>query len=152
MTHRAVTFAGYGDPEVLDIIDLPEAHAGPGHVRVRMRAAGIQPFDCAFRRGDLAGFMTASFPQILGNDFAGVIDEVGPGVNAFAEGDEVLGYCTLEAHAELIVVDADHIVHRPAAMPCAISASVQVTRCSCTLQPVGWAPWPCNSPAPGVRA
>lgn len=117
MNQRAVTFSQYGDPSVLTLIELPEPHAGPGQVRVRMRAAGIQPFDCAFRRGDLAGFMQATFPQVLGNDFAGVVDEIGAGVTGVQAGDEVLGYCTLAAHAELIVVDAGDVVHRPASLP-----------------------------------
>ncbi len=76
-TQRAVAFSEYGDPAVLRLTDLPEPHARAGQVRVRMRAAGVQPFDCAFRRGDLQGFMPATFPQVLGNDFAGVVDEVG---------------------------------------------------------------------------
>lgn len=81
-----------------------------------MLAAGVQPFDCAFRRGDLRGFMSATFPQVLGNDFAGVVDEVGEGVAGVQIGDEVLGYCTLAAHAELIVVDAGAVVARPPTM------------------------------------
>lgn len=117
MLYRASAFSEYGDPAVLKLIERPEPHPGPGQLRVRMRASGVQPFDCAFRRGDLAGFMPASFPQVLGNDFAGVVDDVGEGVTAFTVGDEVLGYCTLEAHAELIVVDATQVVHRPATLP-----------------------------------
>lgn len=115
-TQRAVAFSEYGDPSVLQVMDFPEPHAGEGQVRVRMRAAGVQPFDCAFRRGDLQGFMPARFPQVLGNDFAGVVDEVGEGVAGVHLGDDVLGYCTLAAHAELIVVDADAVVPRPPTM------------------------------------
>lgn len=117
MTHRAVAFSTYGDPSVLELIERPDPHPGPGQLRVRMRASGLQPFDCAFRRGNLAGFMPATFPQVLGNDFAGTVDEVGEGVDSFIAGDEVLGFCTLDAHAELIVVDAAHVVHRPATLP-----------------------------------
>ena len=53
MTRRAVVFEAHGDPSVLALVERPEPHAGPGQVRARMRAAGVQPFDCAFRRGDL---------------------------------------------------------------------------------------------------
>lgn len=113
MSTRAVTFSTYGDPSVLELTEVPEPHASRGEVRVAMRAAGVQPFDCAFRRGDLAGFLPAMFPQMLGNDFAGVVDEVGEGVPDLQPGDEVLGYCTLAAHADLIVVAASAVVRRP---------------------------------------
>ncbi len=113
----AAAFSAYGDPDVVHLVDMAEPHAGPGEVRVRMRAAGVQPFDCAFRRGDLQSFMPARFPQVLGNDFSGVVDEVGDGVTGTREGDHVLGYCTLGAHAELIVVAADQIVGRPPSLP-----------------------------------
>lgn len=127
MTQRVVAFREHGAPSVLEVIEVPEPHAASGQVRVRMRAAGIQPFDCAFRRGDLAGFMAASFPQGLGNDFAGVIDEVGDGVDALTRGDEVLGFCTLQAHAELIVVDAADVVSRPAGLPWPVAGGLSAS-------------------------
>ncbi len=113
----AIVFSEYGPASVLHQIDRPEPHAGPGQVRVRMRAAGVQPFDCAFRRGVLAGFLPATFPQGLGNDFAGVVDQVGDGVVGTSVGDDVLGFCTLAAHAELLVVDAEAVVPRPETLP-----------------------------------
>lgn len=127
MTHRVLAFTEYGPPSVLQLLDLPKPHAGPGQVRVRMRAAGIQPFDCAFRRGDLAGFLPARFPQTLGNDFAGVIDEVGEGVTEVAIGEDVLGYCTLIAHAETIVVNASDVVSRPATLPWEIAGGLSAS-------------------------
>lgn len=127
MTYHAVAFSEYGDPSVLRLVDLPECHPGPEQVRVRLRAAGVQPFDCAFRRGDLRGFLPATFPQVLGNDFAGVVDEVGAGVSAVQAGDEVLGFCTLNAHAELIVVDAADVVHRPAMLPWPVAGGLSAS-------------------------
>ncbi len=126
-TQRAVAFSEYGDPSVLQLMDFPEPHAGAGQVRVRMRAAGVQPFDCAFRRGDLHGFMHATFPQVLGNDFAGVVDEIGEEVGNVRVGDEVLGYCTLAAHAELIVVNADAVVPRPPTLPWEVAGGLSAS-------------------------
>lgn len=123
----AMAFSAYGDPDVLQPIDVPEPHAGPGHVRVRMLAAGVQPFDCAMRRGDLHGSMPARFPQILGNDFAGVVDEVGEDVTAVVEGDHVLGFCTRVAYAELIVLPADQVVARPASLPWEVAAGLSAS-------------------------
>lgn len=127
MTQRAVAFAAHGNPSVLQLIEVPEPHAGPGQVRVRMRAAGVQPFDCAFRRGDLQGFLPATFPQTLGNDFAGVVVEVGEGVAGRHVGDELLGFCTLVAHAELIVVDATVVVSRPPTLPWEVAGGVSAS-------------------------
>lgn len=127
MTHRAVVFTSHGGPDVLHAVGLPVPHPGPGQVRVCMRAAGVQPFDCAFRRGDLRGFLPATFPQTLGNDFAGVVDAVGDGVTDLAAGDHVVGYCTLTAHAELIVVDADQLVRRPATLPWEVAGGLSAS-------------------------
>jgi len=113
----AMAFSQHGPPEVLHPVEVPEPQAGLGEARVRMRAAGIQPFDCAFRRGDLQGFLPARFPQVLGNDFAGVVDQVGDGVTTVAVGDEVLGFCAPGAYAELIVVAATQVVARPPSLP-----------------------------------
>jgi enoyl reductase len=127
VTHRAVVFATHGGPDVLHTIEGAVPHPGPGQVRVCMRAAGVQPFDCAFRRGDLRGFLPATFPQTLGNDFAGVVDAVGDGVTDLAAGDHVVGYCTLTAHAELIVVDADQLVRRPATLPWEVAGGLSAS-------------------------
>ena len=123
----AMAFSAYGDPEVLHLIDLPEPHAGPGEIRVRMRAAGVQPFDCAFRRGALQGFKAAQFPQVLGNDFAGIVDETGDGVTTLTKGDHVLGFCTLAAHAELIVVPVDQVVARPPSLPWEVAGGLSAS-------------------------
>lgn len=127
MTNRAVAFQRYGDPSVLQIVDLPEPHAGPGQLRVLVRAAGVQPFDCAFRRGDLQGFLPATFPQTLGNDFAGTVDEVGSHVTGFGIGAHVLGFCTVTAHAEMVVIDATDVVHRPPTLPWPVAGGLSAS-------------------------
>ncbi|HEX3393328.1 MAG TPA: NADP-dependent oxidoreductase [Acidimicrobiales bacterium] len=114
---RAIAFSSYGDPDVLHLIDVPEPHPGTGEVRVHVRAAGVQPFDCAFRRGDLQRLLAARFPQMLGNDFAGVVDEVGDGVTTASAGDHVVGFCTRAAYAEHLVVPAAQVVARPPSLP-----------------------------------
>src|SRR5690606_14096169 len=88
---------------------------GPGEVRVRVRAAGVQPFDTAVRRGEMPG-MEIAFPQILGNEFAGVIDVAGAEVEGFAAGDQVIGWRPLACYAELVVVPVTQIVRKLAAM------------------------------------
>jgi enoyl reductase len=113
---RAVVFDEYGDPDVLHVVDGPLPEPGHGQVRVRVRAAGVQPFDSLFRRGATQQWMPATFPQRLGNEFAGVVEAVGPGVTGVAVGAEVLGWASLVCYAEHAVVNATDVVARPAGL------------------------------------
>src|SRR5512132_2209496 len=79
---RAVGVVEFGGPEVLRVVDVPERHAGPGEVRLRVRAATVNPTDTYVRNGDRADAQRAVGPPpyIPGMDVAGVVDEVGEGV------------------------------------------------------------------------
>ncbi len=110
---RAVVFDRFGPPEVLRVADLADPEPGPGEVRVRVRGAGVQPFDVAFRRGAMS-WAPASFPQQIGQEYAGVIDRLGAGVDGLAPGDEVLGSTMLNGYAALVVVPAATVVRKPA--------------------------------------
>jgi enoyl reductase len=114
---KALVFTEYGPPEVLHLIDTAPPLPGAGKVRVRVKAAGIQPFDCLFRSGAMRQRMPAKFPQRLGNDFAGIVDAVGEGVTGFTVGREVLGWAVLESYAEHVVVGVEQLVGKPAGMP-----------------------------------
>ncbi|TDD14464.1 NADP-dependent oxidoreductase [Nonomuraea diastatica] len=115
---RAAAFAEPGGPDVLKVMELPVPQAGQGEVRVRVRAAGVQPFDAAVRAGWLPPYMSGvDYPRIPGNEFAGVVDQVGPGVTGVAPGDEVLGFSRLHAYAEYIVVPAADVAAKPAKVP-----------------------------------
>ncbi|PPK62213.1 NADP-dependent oxidoreductase [Actinokineospora auranticolor] len=112
----AVAVTGFGDPDVLRPITLPVPEPGPGEVRVRIKAAGVQPFDVAVRRGVGPPAQQARLPQVLGNEFAGVVDAVGPGDAEWAVGDEVLGFALFGSYAEYRLVPAGDIVAKPSAM------------------------------------
>lgn len=114
---RAAAFSEFGGPEVLRLMEVPTPRAGPGQVRVRVRAAGVQPYDCAVRAGWTPPGVPAGFPRIPGNEFAGVVDEAGPDVSVARPGDEVIGFGQLNAYAEYIVVPADQVTAKPAGMP-----------------------------------
>ncbi|MEU0881392.1 NADP-dependent oxidoreductase [Lentzea sp. NPDC005914] len=88
---RAVRFHQYGDPQVLTVEDAPEPHAGPGEIRIRVRAASVNPVDWKIRAGYMAEYMPVTFPAITGSDATGVVDEVGDGVDDVRTGDEVFG-------------------------------------------------------------
>jgi len=115
---RVAAFSKYGPPEVLHVMEFDDPQAGPGQVRVRVKAAGVQPFDCAVRSsGWTPPGLTINFPQILGNEFSGIIDQVGEGVTNFMSDDEVLGWALMACYAEYVVVSVDQIVQKPKEMP-----------------------------------
>ncbi|SNR89398.1 NADP-dependent oxidoreductase [Actinomadura mexicana] len=98
---KAVRFSRFGGPEVLEVVDLPDPHPGPGEVRVAVRAAGVNASDWK-KRG---GLMDQELPQTLGYEAAGVVDELGEGVADVAVGDRVFGFCVEgAAQAELAVL------------------------------------------------
>jgi NADPH:quinone reductase-like Zn-dependent oxidoreductase len=111
---RAVAFTGSGGPEVLRVLELEDPHPGPGEVRVRVEAAGVQPFDAAVRAGWEPLNAPRSWPRIPGNEFAGVVDESG---GKLPVGTEVLGFTLLGAYAEYIVVPEENVTPKPAEMP-----------------------------------
>jgi D-arabinose 1-dehydrogenase-like Zn-dependent alcohol dehydrogenase len=86
---KAAQFRQFGGPEVLEIVDLPDPHPGPGQVRIVVHAAGITATDPKLRAGALT--FGAQLPQTTGRDVAGVIDEIGEGVTDVAVGDRVFG-------------------------------------------------------------
>jgi NADPH:quinone reductase-like Zn-dependent oxidoreductase len=86
---KAAQFSRFGDPEVLEIVDLPDPHPGSGQVRIAVHAAGISATDPKLRKGELT--FGAELPQTTGRDVAGVVDETGEGVTDVAVGDRVFG-------------------------------------------------------------
>ncbi|MEU3958720.1 NADP-dependent oxidoreductase [Streptomyces buecherae] len=88
---RKVSFAEFGGPDVLQLIDAEEPHAGPGQIRVAVRAAGVNPVDWRVREGQKLAAHPLALPSGVGLDAAGVVDEVGAGVDGVAVGDRVFG-------------------------------------------------------------
>lgn len=119
----AAQFHSYGGPEVLEIDEAPEPHAGPGQVRITVRAASINPVDWKVRAGFMADFSPLTFPAIGGSDAAGVVDEVGEGVDGLSVGDEVFGLGSA-TDAELAVLSA--FVKKPASIDWAEAAALGV--------------------------
>jgi NADPH:quinone reductase-like Zn-dependent oxidoreductase len=104
---KALLFARYGDPSVLEIADVPAPEPGPGQIRVAVRAAGVSPGDVALRSGAWRDRAPLRLPYVLGVEAAGVVESLGPGVVGVRPGDEVLGLRALGgATAELALFDA----------------------------------------------
>jgi NADPH:quinone reductase len=107
---KAVAVVNQGEPA--RIVDLPVPEAGPGHLRVRMRAAGLNPYDGKRTAGT---YGSLPLPFVPGTDGAGVVDAVGEGVTKFALGDRVfgrLGDATHGTYAEYSVVAEEGVIAR----------------------------------------
>ncbi|MGO1073270.1 NADP-dependent oxidoreductase [Lysobacter sp. CA199] len=133
---KAVVFDRYGAPEVLRAIELPMPQADPGEIRVRVRAAGVRPSDIALRRGlgepeiehEFArSAAPGAFPRRIGNEFAGVVDQIGEGVEDWAIGDEVMGWAAAMSYAEALTVSAAQVVRKPATMSWAVAGALPST-------------------------
>jgi NADPH:quinone reductase-like Zn-dependent oxidoreductase len=96
-------------------------------VLVQVKAAGINPGEAKIRDGQLHSRWPSTFPSGEGSDLAGVVAETGPGVTAWSAGDEVIGYTDNRAsHAEYVVVEAQNLTAKPAALPWEVAGSLFV--------------------------
>ncbi|MBP2706367.1 NADP-dependent oxidoreductase [Microbispora sp. RL4-1S] len=115
---KAVGAMAFGGPEVLQVVDVPEPHAGTGEVRVRVHAAAVNPTDTLMRAGltSLPGVLP---PYIPGQDAAGVVDEIGKGtVTDLRIGDRVMAMVMPNgplggAYAEYVVLPASWVTRAP---------------------------------------
>ena len=114
----------YGPPEVVHLTDVPAPQVGPGDVRIAVHATTVNRTDCGVRAGHpffIRAFTGLLRPRamVLGNEFAGVVESVGPGVTRFSAGDRVFGYSPrFGAHADLLSISQDGLVAPvPAGLP-----------------------------------
>jgi len=115
---NAVKFDRYGGLDVLHLEKVPLPAPGRDEALVKVKAAGINPGESAIREGLMAKRWPATFPSGQGSDFAGVVEQLGPGVTNFAVGDEVIGFTNKRAsQAEYVLADAGDLVRRPAHVP-----------------------------------
>jgi NADPH:quinone reductase-like Zn-dependent oxidoreductase len=124
---QAVRFNEYGGVDVLQVVDVEAPQPADGEVVVRVKAAGINPGEASIRDGSLHDRFPATFPSGQGSDLAGIVTELGPGVDAFAQGDEVFGWTDNRAsQAELVAVGADDLAKKPAAVSWEVAGSLHV--------------------------
>ena len=90
---RAVGFKEFGDPEVLEVMDIPEVSAGPGEIRIKNYASAVNPTDIVSRSGLISQFRKDfPLPSVPGMDISGIVDQVGEGVETdISIGDKVMG-------------------------------------------------------------
>jgi len=107
---RAVVITGFGEEP--QVVDLPVPEPGAGEIRVRIEAAGMNPFDWKVIDGALRDVVDHPFPVVMGSDGAGVVEAVGAGVDDFRPGDRVYGQFMKVAlgrgsYAEQVIASAD---------------------------------------------
>lgn len=114
---RAIGFHHSGDPDVLQVIDLPDPTPKEGEVRIRVHAAAVNPTD-TMRRSGQAGTSKQSPPHVPGMDAAGVLEEIGPGTTTdLRVGDRVMAIVVPRgahgAYVEQLVLPAESVVAAP---------------------------------------
>lgn len=125
---QAVQYSQFGGPEVLELVEVPDPHPGPGQIRVQVHAVGMNPVDWKMRRGDMGG----ELPMFTGREVAGVVDEVGEGISDVSPGDKVFGFAATGAGAAELALVADYAPVPPsldfagaAGLPVAVETAVR---------------------------
>ncbi|MEV8393363.1 MULTISPECIES: NADP-dependent oxidoreductase [unclassified Streptomyces] len=121
---QAIVFEEFGGPDVLHVKEITEPHAGPGEIRVAVKAAGVNPMDYKIRHGWMEQAFATPLPAVPGLEIAGVVDEVGAGVTDVAVGDDVLGWSATGAYAQYAL--AATAVPKPASLGWAEAAAIPV--------------------------
>jgi len=114
----------FGDVGVMHWTDLPDPVPGPGQMRVRVKASGINFAETRMRAGTYSG---QELPFVMGMESAGVVEALGPGVAGFRVGDRVFGRAR-GSHATHVLFDATHALPLPESIDFVQGAAI----------PVGW--------------
>jgi NADPH2:quinone reductase len=109
---KAIRVHAFGGPEVLRLEDVPAPRPAAGQVLIRVRAAGVNPYDTYMRNGTYA--IKPPLPYTPGSDAAGTIEGVGDGVTRFKPGDRVYTANTLTgAYAEQALALESQVIPLP---------------------------------------
>lgn len=121
---RAVWIPRIGPPEVLELREAPDVHAGAGEVRIRVAAAGVNFADVMARMGLYPD--APKLPCVVGYEVSGTVDEVGAGVQGLAVGDRVLAPTRFKGYADLVTVPAAQVAALPPGMSFEEGAAIPV--------------------------
>ena len=162
---KAVVVSEFGAPSVLKLADMPKPQPDRDQVLVRVKAAGVGPWDAWIREGKSA--LPQPLPLIPGSDISGVVEGTGSAVSAFRPGDEIYGVTNKRftgGYAEYALAEAGMIAPKPRTLDHVQAASVPVVAVTawqmlfeyanlsagscawCTGPPATWVPTRCNWP------
>lgn len=120
---NAVIYRTFGGPEVLEVVEIEAPLPRPGEVLVEVYAAGLNPAESALRRGEPMAGAPGVLPARQGRDLAGVVLAVGPGVERFSRGDEVMGWGD-GAQASHVAVPETQLMAKPAGLSWEVAGSL----------------------------
>lgn len=128
---KAIVYAKYGGPEVLEIREVEPPTPAEDEVLIRTKSVSLNPYDWHYMRGEprfmrLSEGLFTPKVNILGNDVAGVVEAVGSKVTQFSVGDEVTGSSKLRGLAELVSIKEENVAHKPKSMSMAEAASLNI--------------------------
>jgi len=124
---KAIYLEQYGNTDQLIHGELPSPTAGPGQVVIKVHGAGVNPVDWMVREGLLQEDVAHAMPLVPGWDAAGVISEIGEGVNNFEMGQPVFVYSPIAlqgAYAQYLAVDSSLVASKPTSLDFITSAAV----------------------------
>lgn len=121
---RAVVITKHGPPEVLRVQERPDPVAGPGEIRIAVKAAGINFADLLARTGMYPD--APKTPSVVGYEVAGVVESLGEGVTTYKVGDRVIGGTKFGGYAELVVSKVDDTLPLPETLSFEQGAAIPV--------------------------
>ena len=136
---RAAQFVdAFGGPEALKVREVPPPQTGPGQLRVRVTAAGLNPMDWFMTSdAETAARFRLSLPSGFGTDYAGIVDQVGDGVRGFSVGDRVFGGALSRTVADYVLVEASGTIakggdahHTPDGVDDRTAATLSIAGCT----------------------
>jgi len=122
--NRVVQVRRFGDPDGLEVVDAPLPTAGPGEVRVRVLASGLEYTDVTIRRHVYPQTAARRPPFVLGYDVVGEIDQLGDGVSGFRLGDRVADMTVIGSNAAYRTLRAVDVVRVPGNVDAAEAAAL----------------------------
>ena len=124
-TMKAIQIHAFGGPEVLKLENVARPEPGAGQVLVRVHAAGVNPADWKSREGK---FGQIPFPAIMGFDFSGDVEALGPDVTEFRTGESVFGFVADHSgsYAEYALAPVSQIIEKPAGLNHVQAAAIPV--------------------------
>src|SRR5437764_7541482 len=111
---KAARIHRFGPPDVIEVEEIPRPSPARGEVLVRVRAAGVGPWDALIREGK--SNVSPPPPLTLGSDLSGTVENIGPGLTDFRVGEEVYGVTNAQfcgAQAEFAVASAGMVAKKP---------------------------------------
>lgn len=123
---KAIVFDTFGGTEVLYEAEIATPQPGPGQVRVRVHAAGVNPVDGKIRSGAMQAIFPTTLPAVPGGEIAGVVDALGEGVDHVKPGDEVLGWSDTGSYAQYALASAAVLAPKPTGLDWTHAAALPV--------------------------